>query len=99
MEALLLASQVVVVPTATQGKVAREGVHVQRRRLVDFVGNLLGSFTGTTARCRRRRDKQDTIQARAIRALGFVHMRELSTPAKPLKGILWHQEQRRRGWR
>ena len=49
MEALLLASKVVAFPTATrrigaQGRVAREGVHVQRRRLVDFVGNLLGSI-------------------------------------------------------
>ena len=59
--------------------------------------SLEASVTGTTARCRRRRGKQDTIQARAARALGLVHMGVLSNARQALEGILWHQEQSRRG--
>ena len=47
--------------------------------------SLAASVTGTTARCRRRR-KQDTIQARAARALGLVHMGELSNARQALEG-------------
>ena len=48
--------------------------------------SLEASVTGTTARCRRRRGKQDTIQARAARALGLVHMGELSNARQALEG-------------
>ena len=48
--------------------------------------SLKASVTGTTARCRRRRGKQDTIQARAARALGLVHMGELSNARRALEG-------------
>ena len=48
--------------------------------------SLAASVAGTTARCRRRRGKQDTIQARAARALGLVHMGELSNARQALEG-------------
>ena len=80
-----------------QGKVAREvPMFSAGDWLILLETSLEDSVTGTTARCRRRRGKQDT---RAARALGLVHMGELSNAARPLKEILWHQEQRRRGRR
>ena len=92
MEAIFLAPQVALVP-APRGRLVPKA-RLQGRVTMFAAGDwvtllqtsLDASIKGTTARCSRRRGHRDTIQAEEARALGLVHMGELSNARQGLEG-------------
>ena len=80
--------------TGAQGKVAREVTPSDWLTLLET--SLKASVTRTTTRCRRRRGHHPRGR---LEHWVLCTWESCQTPARGLKGILWHQEQRRRGRR